>query len=81
MRVWVDIEELARHYEVGRSLERQGKLSAAVREYAAAERLYQGDFYKSGSCKSGCIFGDECFVSHSGAIGRALHHRRREPHP
>lgn len=46
MRVWIDVEELVRHYESGQSLERQNKLAVAIREYEAAERLYQGDFFE-----------------------------------
>jgi DNA-binding SARP family transcriptional activator len=42
--VWIDVEEFMRHYEAGQTLERRGKLAEAVREYEAAEGLYQGDF-------------------------------------
>ncbi len=42
--VWIDVEEFMQRYEAGQTLERQGKLAEAVREYEAAEGLYQGDF-------------------------------------
>jgi DNA-binding SARP family transcriptional activator len=44
MEIWVDVEEFVRRYEMGRNLERKGKLVEAMREYEAAEGLYQGDF-------------------------------------
>jgi DNA-binding SARP family transcriptional activator len=43
MEVWVDAEEFLRRYEGGQRLERRGELTGAVREYEAAEGLYQGD--------------------------------------
>jgi DNA-binding SARP family transcriptional activator len=44
MAFWVDAEEFARRSRAGRALEREGRLIEAVREYEAAEGLYQGDF-------------------------------------
>ena len=44
MMVWVDVEEFARHYEAGQSLERAGKPGEAMLQYNLAEALYQGDF-------------------------------------
>ncbi len=44
MEVWVDAEEFVRRYEAGQTLERNGKLAKAMREYEIAEELYQGDF-------------------------------------
>ncbi len=42
--IWIDAEEFVQHYEAGQALERRGKLTEAIREYEAAEGLYQGDF-------------------------------------
>jgi DNA-binding SARP family transcriptional activator len=44
MVMWVDAEEFLQRYETGRTLEKRGRLAEAVREYEAAEGLYQGDF-------------------------------------
>jgi DNA-binding SARP family transcriptional activator len=44
MEVWVDAEEFMRRYEMGRSLEKRGKVAEAMREYEVAEGLYQGDY-------------------------------------
>jgi DNA-binding SARP family transcriptional activator len=44
MEVWVDAEEFVGDYEAGQTLERNGKLAEAMREYEIAEELYQGDF-------------------------------------
>ena len=42
--VWIDVEEFVQRYEAGQTSERRGKLTEAIREYEAAEGLYQGDF-------------------------------------
>jgi DNA-binding SARP family transcriptional activator len=42
--VWIDVEEFMQRYEAGQTLERRGELAGAIREYEAAEGLYQGDF-------------------------------------
>jgi DNA-binding SARP family transcriptional activator len=40
---WVDVEELERHCAEGRRADRAGDTATAVRCYAAADRLYEGD--------------------------------------
>jgi DNA-binding SARP family transcriptional activator len=42
--LWVDVEELEKHWENGRRLERQGCVDDAMEAYRAAEALYQGDY-------------------------------------
>jgi len=42
-RTWVDVEEFARHCADGRRADRAGDDAAAIRDYAAADRLYDGD--------------------------------------
>jgi len=42
--IWIDVEEFNDHLRTARDLDERGELSAAVREYHAAEALYQGDF-------------------------------------
>jgi DNA-binding SARP family transcriptional activator len=44
MAVWIDVEGFMERYEAGQSLESRGMLAEAMREYEAAEGLYQGDF-------------------------------------
>jgi DNA-binding SARP family transcriptional activator len=44
MTVWVDVEEFIERYKAGQSLEARASLAEAMREYEAAEGLYQGDF-------------------------------------
>ncbi len=42
--LWVDVEEFEQHWVSGRRLEKEGKLSEAIREFELAEALYQGDY-------------------------------------
>jgi DNA-binding SARP family transcriptional activator len=42
--LWVDVEELEKHWAAGRRLEREGRISEAIHEYEAAEALYRGDY-------------------------------------
>jgi DNA-binding SARP family transcriptional activator len=42
--LWLDVEQFEQHWANGRRLEREGNLSAAIREFEAAEALYQGDY-------------------------------------
>ncbi len=42
--VWVDYEEFLKAYKAGQRYEQTGDQAAAVREYVAAESLYQGTF-------------------------------------
>jgi DNA-binding SARP family transcriptional activator len=44
MQVWVDIEAFAEHLADGQDLENHRKQVVAMREYRAAEALYQGEF-------------------------------------
>lgn len=44
LRVWVDSEAFDIHYSAAQSLEEQGKLSKAMKEYRTAETLYQGEY-------------------------------------
>lgn len=44
LQTWVDCEAFVEHFTAARALERRGELVAAVREYRAAEALYQGEF-------------------------------------
>lgn len=44
LSVWLDVEEFEAQVQAGRRLEGSGQLDAAMREYAAAVNLYQGDF-------------------------------------
>jgi len=44
LRIWVDVEDFHEHCRFARALEQSGDLPAAMREYRAAEALYQGEF-------------------------------------
>jgi DNA-binding SARP family transcriptional activator len=44
VQTWVDCEAFMERFTAARALERRGELVAAVREYRAAEALYQGEF-------------------------------------
>jgi DNA-binding SARP family transcriptional activator len=44
LQTWVDSEAFMEHLTVARALERRGELVVAIREYRAAEALYQGEF-------------------------------------
>lgn len=42
--LWLDVEQFEQHWSMGRRLEREGNLTAAIREFESAEALYQGDY-------------------------------------
>ncbi|MGB2798542.1 MAG: BTAD domain-containing putative transcriptional regulator [Dehalococcoidia bacterium] len=42
--MWVDVDEFEHQWVTGRRLDKEGKVDEATRAYAAAERLYRGDF-------------------------------------
>jgi DNA-binding SARP family transcriptional activator len=42
--LWVDVEEFEEHWAAGRRFEREGRITEAIREYEAGERLYRGDY-------------------------------------
>lgn len=42
--LWLDVEQFEQHWVTGRRLEREGNLTAAIRELELAEALYQGDY-------------------------------------
>lgn len=44
VELWVDVDEFERQWTKGRRLEKEGKTPEAIAAYAAAERLYRGDF-------------------------------------
>ena len=44
VEVWIDVDEFERQWAEGRRLDREGQVSEATALYAAAERLYIGDF-------------------------------------
>jgi LuxR family maltose regulon positive regulatory protein len=44
LQIWVDFEAFVEHLETARALEQCGELAAAMREYRAAEALYQSEF-------------------------------------
>lgn len=44
LNIWVDYEEFLKAYKAGQRYEQAGDQAAAVREYVAAESLYQGSF-------------------------------------
>ena len=44
IELWVDVEEFEQHWELGRRLEREGRLGDAVWEFKLAETLYRGDY-------------------------------------
>ena len=44
VELWIDIEEFEHHWELGRCLEKEGKLTQAMLEYELAEVLYRGDY-------------------------------------
>ncbi len=45
--LWVDIEEFEQHWVAGRRLEKEGKLTEAMREYELGEELYRGDYLEN----------------------------------
>jgi DNA-binding SARP family transcriptional activator len=44
LELWVDSEAFTLHYQTGQRLEREGHIRQAVREYEAADSLYEGEF-------------------------------------
>lgn len=40
----LDVEQFEQHWAIGRRLEREGNLTAAIKEFESAEALYQGDY-------------------------------------
>jgi DNA-binding SARP family transcriptional activator len=44
LQTWVDYQAFVEHLESAQALDRHGELVAAIREYRAAEALYQGEF-------------------------------------
>jgi DNA-binding SARP family transcriptional activator len=44
LKIWVDCEAFMEHLTTARALEHRWRLAAAMREYRAAEALYQGEF-------------------------------------
>jgi len=44
VKLWLDIDEFEYRWQIGRRLERQGKIAEAISEYQTAEMLYKGDF-------------------------------------
>jgi len=43
LQIWVDVDEFMERFRTAQNLERRGELIAAIREYRAAEALYQGE--------------------------------------
>jgi DNA-binding SARP family transcriptional activator len=44
VELWLDTEEFEQQWNAGRRLEREGRLTKAIREYELAEKLYRGDY-------------------------------------
>jgi DNA-binding SARP family transcriptional activator len=44
IQLWVDVEEFEKHWILGRRLEKEGKVAAAMHEFETAEALYGGDY-------------------------------------
>jgi len=44
IELWVDVEEFEQNWVRGRRLEKEGKLTEAIREFEEAEELYRGDY-------------------------------------
>lgn len=44
IELWIDIEQFEYHWGLGRRLEKEGELKAAIKEFEAAEELYRGDY-------------------------------------
>jgi DNA-binding SARP family transcriptional activator len=47
VELWLDVEEFERHWKLGRHLEKEGKLTEAIREFELAEALYRGDYLEN----------------------------------
>ena len=45
IELWIDVEEFERHYTKGRRLEKEGNLTAAIKEFEMADALYRGDYF------------------------------------
>jgi DNA-binding SARP family transcriptional activator len=46
LHIWVDSDEFRERFRTGQILEQRGELALALREYRAAEFLYQGEFFE-----------------------------------
>ena len=44
IELWIDIEQFENHWTRGRQLEKEGELTAAIKEFEMAEALYKGDY-------------------------------------
>jgi DNA-binding SARP family transcriptional activator len=44
LHIWLDYEAFSGHFSAAQALERRGDLASAMREYRAAEVLYEGEF-------------------------------------
>jgi DNA-binding SARP family transcriptional activator len=44
IELWVDVDEFEQHWMLGRRLEREGRVTEAIREFELAEALYRGDY-------------------------------------
>jgi len=44
LHIWLDVEAFMEHLKMAKSLEQRREMALAVREYRAAEALYQGEF-------------------------------------
>ena len=44
IELWIDVEQFEHHWTKGRQLEKEGELTAAIKEYEMAEVLYRGDY-------------------------------------
>ncbi len=42
--LWLDVEQFEKHWTRGHYLEREGNLTAAIKEFESAEALYQGNY-------------------------------------
>jgi DNA-binding SARP family transcriptional activator len=55
LQIWVDCEAFMEHFTAARALERRGDLVGTIREYRAAEALYQGEFLEEDRYESWLI--------------------------
>lgn len=44
IEIWIDVEDFEKHWVLGRSLEKQGRLNEAASEFELADALYRGDY-------------------------------------
>ena len=42
--LWLDVEQFEQHWAMGRRFEREGNLTAAIKEFESAEAICQGDY-------------------------------------